>query len=154
MKPYNNGQFGTPVKIKCDEGFRCGKGSTYNDYFWCNAKYGVTIGENTLIGTHVTIHSANHVIKNIGIEQNANGNDSWCEGDRHKRSTGKPVTIGDDVWVGSGVIILPGSVIPDKCVIGAGAIITEANSKNLNRGDIVVPETNLRILGNRKDNFE
>jgi len=151
MKPYNIGSIGYPVKIKCDEGFKCGKGSTYNDYFWCNAKYGVEIGENTLIGQYVTIHSANHVIKNIEIEQNANDKNSWCKCDRNKRTIGKKVTIGNDVWIGSGVIILPGSNIPDKCVIGAGCIITESNSKRLNVGDIVVTESPLRIIGNRNE---
>jgi maltose O-acetyltransferase len=34
------------------------------------------------------------------------------------------VTIGDDVWVGGGAIILPGVTIGDRAVIGAGAIVT------------------------------
>ena len=37
----------------------------------------------------------------------------------------KPVTIGNDVWIGRRVIILPGVTISDGCVIGAGAVVTK-----------------------------
>ena len=109
------------------------------------------VGENTLIGPRVLIHTANHVIKNIDIEQNANGPGSWCYETGGMRVTGEPVTIGDDVWIGANVLILAGVRIPDKCVIAAGTTITKSNSKLLSRGDIVGNEVNLRILSNRAD---
>ncbi len=42
------------------------------------------------------------------------------------RKTGfhKPVTIGEEVWVGAGAIILPGVTIRDNAIIGAGAVVT------------------------------
>src|SRR5690606_8720659 len=43
---------------------------------------------------------------------------------RRKEEYGKPVTIGDDVWVGGGAIILPGVTIGSRSVIGAGAVVT------------------------------
>lgn len=138
-------------KVIYDEKFKMGKGSAYNDYFWCNARGGVNIGERTLIGPHVIIVSTNHVIKHIDITQNVCSPDSWTGGDRGKRLEYREINIGNDVWIGARVTILAGATIPDKCVIGAGAIITESNSKLLKRGDIVVTESNLRILGNRKD---
>jgi len=153
-KPYNivtPDRFGVHCVINYEKNFKLGRGSTYNDYCWFNARFGIVIGENTLIGPRVLIHSANHVIKNIDIEQNANGPGSWAQASGSMRVTGKPVTIGNDVWIGANVTILAGSRIPDKCVIGAGTIITESNSQRLNCGDIVVNELDLRILGNRKD---
>lgn len=36
----------------------------------------------------------------------------------------KPVTIGSDVWVAGGVIILPGVTIGDGCTVGAGSVVT------------------------------
>lgn len=150
-KPFNIGSNGNGQNIKYDEKFLAGKGSTWNDNFWCNAKYGVDIGCNTLIGPNCVIQTSNHVIKNINIEQNACDNNSWCNGDRSKRTTGKSVCIGDDVWIGANVIILPGSKIPDKCIIGAGCIITESNSSKLECGDIVVLDTKLKKIGSRKD---
>ena len=38
--------------------------------------------------------------------------------------TGTPIAIGDDVWLGGGVIVLPGVTIGDAAVIGAGSVVT------------------------------
>ena len=38
--------------------------------------------------------------------------------------SGLPVTLGDNVWLGAGVIVLPGVTIGDNSVIGAGAVVT------------------------------
>lgn len=43
---------------------------------------------------------------------------------RRKEEYGKPVTIGEDVWVGGGAIILPGVSIGSRSVIGAGSVVT------------------------------
>jgi acetyltransferase-like isoleucine patch superfamily enzyme len=145
------GSMGRDIIINYKENLALGDGSTFNDRCWINARFGITIGRNCLFGPNVLIHSANHVIKHIDIEQNANDKDSWCAGDRNKRIIGLPVTIGDDVWVGAGCIILAGSRIPDKCVIGAGTIITASNSALLREGDIVVNNVGLKVIGNRGD---
>ena len=36
----------------------------------------------------------------------------------------EPITIGDNVWLGSGVIVCPGVTIGDDTVVGAGAVVT------------------------------
>ena len=36
----------------------------------------------------------------------------------------KPITIGDNVWLGGGVIVCPGVTIGDNTVVGAGAVVT------------------------------
>ena len=43
---------------------------------------------------------------------------------RRLHESGRPVTIGDDVWVGGGAIILPGVTIGSRTVIGAGSVVT------------------------------
>jgi maltose O-acetyltransferase len=43
---------------------------------------------------------------------------------RRREEYGKPVTIGSDVWVGGGAIILPGVAIGARAVIGAGSVVT------------------------------
>ena len=43
---------------------------------------------------------------------------------RRLEEYGAPVTIGDDVWVGGGALILPGVTIGDRAVIGAGSVVT------------------------------
>jgi maltose O-acetyltransferase len=37
---------------------------------------------------------------------------------------GRPVSIGQNVWIGGGAIILPGVTIGDDAVVGAGAVVT------------------------------
>lgn len=45
---------------------------------------------------------------------------------RRSQEYGAPVTIGDDVWVGSGAIILPGVTIGSRTVVGAGSIVSRS----------------------------
>lgn len=69
----------------------------------------VRIGSYTLFGPAVQIYTATHPF------------DAQL---RRKQEFGKPVTIGADVWVGGGAIILPGVNIGSRCVIGAGSVVT------------------------------
>lgn len=70
----------------------------------------IRIGEGTQIGPAVQIYAADHPrdrqTRLLGLE---------C---------GKPVTIGKNVWIGGGAIVLPGITIGDDAVIGAGTVVT------------------------------
>ncbi|WP_405934067.1 sugar O-acetyltransferase [Streptomyces longwoodensis] len=44
---------------------------------------------------------------------------------RDKLEAARPITIGDNVWLGGGAIVLPGVTIGDNSVIGAGAVVTK-----------------------------
>ena len=79
----------------------------------------VRIGARTLFGPAVQIYTATHPL------------DAEL---RKTRELGKPVTIGSDVWVGGGAIILPGVTIGDRAVIGAGSVVT----KDVPAGDLAV----------------
>ena len=70
----------------------------------------VRIGARTLFGPAVQIYTATHPL------------DAEL---RKTRELGKSVTIGSDVWVGGGAIILPGVTIGDRAVIGAGSVVTK-----------------------------
>ena len=71
----------------------------------------VTIGNNVLIGPNVSIYTACHPLDADWRRTF----DEWAE----------PVTIGNDVWIGGGAIILPGVEIGDRCVVAAGAVVTK-----------------------------
>ena len=43
---------------------------------------------------------------------------------RKKLEQGKPITIGEEVWLGAGVIVLPGVTIGDRTTVGAGSVVT------------------------------
>ncbi|MBH0228668.1 sugar O-acetyltransferase [Halobacillus yeomjeoni] len=71
----------------------------------------IHIGKRVLIGPSVQIYTATHPvereIRNNGLEY------------------GKPVKIGDDVWIGGSAVINPGVTIGDQAIIGAGAVVTK-----------------------------
>jgi acetyltransferase-like isoleucine patch superfamily enzyme len=75
------------------------------------AMAGVTIGKGTLIGEYTSIRDANHM-RDPGRQI------------RDSCYRAKPITIGDEVWIGRGVIILGGVTIADKATIGANAVVT------------------------------
>ena len=70
----------------------------------------VTIGSRTLFGPNVQIYTATHPMNHM---QRASG-----------LEYAKPITIGEDVWVGGSAVICPGVTIGDRSVIGAGSVVT------------------------------
>lgn len=70
----------------------------------------VIIGEGTAIGPSVQILASDHP-RDPRLRQ-------------QKVRFGRPVTIGSNVWIGGGAIILPGVSIGDDAIVGAGSIVT------------------------------
>lgn len=70
----------------------------------------VVIGRKTQIGSAVQIVTADHprdpALRARSLE------------------FGRPITIGENVWIGSGAIILPGVTIGDDALVGAGSVVT------------------------------
>ena len=71
----------------------------------------LTIGDNTIIGAYSYIISANHRFESRNIPI------------RDQGYTGAPVEIGEDVWIGTHVVILPGVKIGKGAIIAAGSIV-------------------------------
>ncbi|MFJ4621214.1 sugar O-acetyltransferase [Streptomyces sp. NPDC088812] len=70
----------------------------------------ITIGEDCQIGPNVQLLTPTHPVE-PGPR-------------RDKLEAALPITIGDNVWLGGGVIVCPGVTIGDNSVIGAGAVVT------------------------------
>lgn len=70
----------------------------------------IRIGRNTLIGPKVQLLTPHHP---QDPAQRATG-----------REAGKPITIGDNCWLGGGVIVCPGVRIGNGAIIGAGSVVT------------------------------
>lgn len=73
----------------------------------------VIIGNNVMMGTQCLIYTQNHAFDRLDIPMKDQG-----------PQPSKPVIIGDDVWIGGRVTILPGVHIGNGCIIGAGAVVT------------------------------
>ncbi|GFD73721.1 sugar O-acetyltransferase [Tenacibaculum mesophilum] len=78
----------------------------------------VTIGKNCLIAPYVQIYTATHPIK--ASDRIINSNNTT-----HYLTSTKPVTIGDNVWIGGNSIIFPGVSIGNNVTIGAGSTVTK-----------------------------
>ncbi len=95
----------------CDYGYNIELGEQVYFNFNCVVLdvCSVRIGSFTLFGPAVQVYTPMHP---FDAEQ------------RRGKESGRPVEIGSDVWVGGGAIILPGVHIGDRCVIGAGSVVT------------------------------
>ncbi len=98
-----------PVHIQPKEFLFVDEGAVIGPFVQIWANGGVKIGRNSMIGSHSVITSSTH--------------DYFVSPMRMKR-VDKHVDIGEDVWIGSGAIILPGVSVGDGAVVGAGAVVT------------------------------
>lgn len=97
--------------------FRCdyGKQISIGRRFFANFNFvvldeaPVTIGDDCFIGPNVSVYTACH--STDPVERNTR--QEWA----------KPVTIGNNVWIGGSVTILPGVTIGDNVTIGAGSVV-------------------------------
>ena len=103
----------TGVITRLGEGFRMGDNSNLGDYNFVGAAGGVTIGRNVLIGQGVRFHSENHVMERTDIPMKAQG------------VTNQGIVVEDDVWLGSGVILLDGVRVSAGAVVAAGSVVTK-----------------------------
>lgn len=91
-------------------------------------------GDNVMMAPDCIIYVRNHESSRLDIPM--------CEqGSTEER----PVVIGNDVWIGGRVIILPGVKIGDGAIIGAGSVVT----KDVSEYDVVAGNP-ARVIKNRK----
>lgn len=87
----------------------------------------IVIGDRALIAPNVQIYTAFHPTaahERFGPVRD-DGSFSFC------KTRTAPVTIGDDVWIGGGAILLPGVTIGNNVVIGAGSVVTHSLPDNV-----------------------
>jgi maltose O-acetyltransferase len=110
------GHVGRDVTIRppfhCDYGYNISMGDGVFLNFNCVILdvVAVTIGDGTQIGPGAQILTADHPRD--------------PDARRQMLEFGRPVTIGRNVWIGGGAIILPGVTIGDNAIIGAGSVVT------------------------------
>jgi maltose O-acetyltransferase len=81
----------------------------------------IRIGANALLAPGVQLLTATHPLRAaeriVPAEERTNGRSPY-------RTHARPITIGNDVWIGAGTIVFPGVTIGDASTIGAGSLVT------------------------------
>lgn len=97
----------------CDYGsnIRVGRRFFANFNFTVLDEAPVTVGDDCFIGPNVSIYTACH--STDPVERNS------------RREWARPVNIGDNVWIGGSVTILPGVTIGSNVTIGAGSVVVK-----------------------------
>jgi maltose O-acetyltransferase len=110
------GAFGTGSEIRppfrCDYGYQTfvGARTFVNFGLVCLDVATVTIGDDVQIGPNVQLLTPTHPVE-PGPRR-----DKW--------EAARPIVVGDNVWLGGGVIVCPGVTIGANTVVGAGAVVT------------------------------
>jgi maltose O-acetyltransferase len=99
--------------------------------FFCDYGYNITAGDDVFFNfncvvldvTPVTLGSRVLIAPNVQFYAATHPTDYKVRGSLAE--FGKPITIGDDVWIGGSTIICPGVRIGSRSIIGAGSVVTK-----------------------------
>ena len=72
----------------------------------------ITVGARTLIGPNCSFYSGGHPL------------DPFVRNGTRGPEFGKPITIGEDCWLGGNIVVLPGVTIGRGATVGAGSVVT------------------------------
>ena len=97
----------------CDYGYNIHVGENFYANMGCTIldEAKVTFGDNVLLAPNVSIYTAGHP---VNVARRVAG---W--------EYAYPVTVGNNVWIGGNVVILPGVSIGDNSIIGGGSVVTK-----------------------------
>ena len=90
---------------------RTGRNCTLNPFSVVRGE--ITLGDAVRIGAHTSLLAFNHTMTDPDVEV------------FRQPITSRGITVGNDVWIGSHVVILDGVTVGDKAVIAAGAVVTK-----------------------------
>lgn len=108
---HTDGDFLIEQPFLCDYGYNISIGRNFyaNHNLVILDEAPVKFGDNVFIAPDCGFHTAGHPIdteeRNRGLEY------------------ARPISVGDNVWIGANVCVLPGVTIGDNCVIGAGSVV-------------------------------
>ena len=107
-----------------------GKNAYITAPFYCDYGYNITLGENFYANHGLVILDCAEVTfgKNVLVGPGCCIAPAAHPIDAEERNSGlefaKPIKIGDNVWIGANVSVMPGVSIGDNAVIGAGSVVT------------------------------
>jgi len=99
--------------------------------FWCDYGYHIEIGENFFANHNMVILDGGKVVfgDNVFVAPNCGFHTAGHPVDYERRNQGLeyayPITVGDNVWIGAGVQVMPGVTIGSNVVIGGGSVVAK-----------------------------
>lgn len=105
--------------------------------FYCSYGYNIQMGDKVFINHNVSLldHATITLGDNVMIAPNVMVTTVTHPKDATERNTGqvvvKPITLGNNVWIGANSVILPGVEIGDNTIVGAGSVVTKNFGSNL-----------------------
>ena len=113
------------------------KGSNLRPPFYCDYGTQIRIGARTFVNFNLVALDVSSIV--IGEDVQIGPNVQLLtpthplepEPRRAKIEAAKPIVIGDNVWLGGGVIVCPGVTIGENTVVGAGAVVTKNLPSNV-----------------------
>ena len=138
----DNAVIGRNTRIECTgglqhigKGFRIGNRTTFGNDCMFGAAGGIEIGNDVVAGQYIRFHSENH------------NYDDLTKLIREQGVSHKGIKIGNNCWIGAGVVFLDGAELGDGCVVGANAVVTKKFPDN-----VVIAGIPARILTYRNNN--
>lgn len=116
---------------------KMGKDVIITPPFWCDYGYNITLGDNFYSNHNMIITDGAKVTfgDNVFIAPNCCFTTAEHAIDPEQRKAGieiaKPITIGNNVWIGAGSTVLAGVTIGDNTVIGAGSVVKKSIPANV-----------------------
>ena len=105
--------------------------------FWCDFGYNIQIGKDFYANHNLVILDCAQVKfgNNVFIGPNCGFYTAGHPLNVKERNAGleyaKPITVGDNVWFGGNVVVMPGVTIGDNTIIGAGSVVTKNIPSNV-----------------------
>lgn len=99
--------------------------------FWCDYGYNITLGENFYANHNLVILDGAKVTfgDNVFVAPDCGFHTAGHPIDFERRNRGLeyayPITVGDNVWIGAGVQVMPGVTIGSNVVIGGGSVVVK-----------------------------
>lgn len=119
------------TEILLGKNINIGRNCKINADVLMNGRSGITIGDNVTISHGVKIVSAGYDINH------------WISTGERKHFNDRPINIGNNCWIGTNAIILPGvNISGEYVVIGAGSVVT----KNITESKVIVAGNPAKIV--------
>lgn len=116
---------------------KMGENVTITAPFWCDYGYNISVGDFFYSNHNLIVTDGAKVTfgNNVFIAPNCCFTTAEHAIDPEQRKAGyevaKPITVGNNVWIGAGVTILAGVTIGDNAVIGAGSVVSKSIPSNV-----------------------